>query len=75
VGKVPTEGDIALLVNIASHGGVASSAEMGPQSSYPNLKARAHVRRYGWATFDGRGGYWRLTDLGWNILRDSPHGR
>lgn len=47
-------------------GGVASSRDLGPQTSQRENSARQTCKRRGWVTYEG--GYWRLTDFGFRAL-------
>jgi hypothetical protein len=62
--KKPSKYDIAFLREILRWQGIASSQDLGPRKSYPEVKARGRCKSKGWVTFDGRGGYWRITDAG-----------
>lgn len=62
--KKPGEADIAFLRKLLAWDGIASSQDLGAIRSYPEVKARGRCKSKGWATFDGRGGYWRITDTG-----------
>lgn len=45
--------------------GVASSRDLGPQTSQAQNSARQTCRRRGWVTYDGgNDGYWRMTEEG-----------
>ena len=52
--------------------GVASSRDIGPQTSQAMNSARQTCKRRGWVTYDGgNDGYWRLTEAGREAYRAS----
>lgn len=53
--------------------GVASSQDLAPQMSQADNSARQTCKRRGWVTFDGPGGYWRITDLGRSVWKEHSH--
>lgn len=61
------EGDFRFLRALARWQHVASSQDIGPQTSQDENRARQKCKRKGLVTFEG--GYWRTTDLGRRVLR------
>ena len=67
---LPDAGCLKFLRELLRWSGVASSRDLGPQTSQDENRARQKCKRNGWATYDGGNvGYWRLTDLGRDALR------
>ncbi len=56
------------LRSLARWQGVASSSDLGPQTSQDDNRVRQLCKRRGLATYDKQ--YWRLTDTGRTVLRD-----
>lgn len=55
--------------------GVASSRDLGPQTSQPENSARQTCKRRGWVTYDGgNDGYWRITERGREAYRAAVSG-
>ena len=51
--------------------GVASSRDLGPQTSQDENRARQKCKRMGLVTYDGgNDGYWRLTEQGRMVAGD-----
>jgi hypothetical protein len=65
--KLPNEHQINFLQDLKRWGGVATSAELAPQTCQADNSARQTCKRRGWVTFDRY--YWRLTDAGRQALK------
>ena len=64
------DGDFKFLRSLARWQHVASSRDLGPQTSQDENRARQKCKRKGLVTYDGgNDGYWRTTDLGRLVLR------
>jgi hypothetical protein len=50
--------------------GVATSQDIGPQTTQAENSARQYCRRKGWVTFEG--GYWRITPAGYTEFSWTP---
>lgn len=61
------DGDFKFLRALARWQHVASSQDIGPQTSQDENRARQKCKRKGLVTFED--GYWRTTDLGRLVLR------
>ena len=61
-------GCIDFLRRLASWQHVASSQDLGPQTSQDQNRARQKCKRRKLVTFEG--GYWRTTDLGRQFLKN-----
>jgi len=61
-------GCFKFLLALASWQHVASSKDLGPQTSQDDNRARQKCKRNGLVTYEG--GYWRTTDKGRQALRD-----
>lgn len=68
---VPDEGCLKFMSRLSLWGGVASSQDLGPQTSQDQNRARQKCKRRGWVTYD-YDGYWRLTDSGKAALSAPP---
>lgn len=55
------------LRRLMSWQGVATTDELGPQTSQADNSARQTCKRRGWVTFDRY--YWRITDIGRDAYR------
>jgi hypothetical protein len=58
---------LAFMRALSRWQGVATTSELGPQTSQADNSARQTCRRRGWVTFDRY--HWRMTDAGWVALR------
>lgn len=65
--KLPNDMQRKFLVRLQQWNGVATTGELGPQTSQAENSARQTCKRRGWVTFDRY--YWRITDLGRAALR------
>jgi len=63
-----SEGDHNFLRLLREWDGVATSQDLGPQTSQDQNRARQRCKRNGLVTFEG--GYWRMTDLGRHVVRE-----
>jgi hypothetical protein len=67
--RVMTVEQAKFLGELLKWTGVASSREIGPQTSQAQNSARQTCKRRGWVTYDGGNtGYWRITDAGREAL-------
>ena len=66
--KPMTDAQAKFMRALARWQGVASSSDLGPQTTQSENSARQTCKRRGWVTFDGY--YWRMTDAGRDILRE-----
>lgn len=64
--KILDEGQVQFLRALHSWQDVASSQNLGPQTSQDENRARQKCKRQGLVTFSG--GYWRMTDAGRKAL-------
>jgi hypothetical protein len=60
------DGDFKFMRMLARWDHVASSQDLGPQTSQDENRARQKCKRKGLVTYEG--GYWRTTDLGRMVL-------
>ena len=67
---IPSVEQLKFLRALSRWQGVASPQDLAPQMSQEENSARQRCKRRGWATFSG--GYWRLTDEGRILLRNTP---
>jgi hypothetical protein len=51
-------------------GGAADRWNLGPQTSQAENAARQYCKRKGWVIFEG--GYWRITQAGWEAFGWTP---
>lgn len=68
-GVAVTAADRFFLQHLMQWEGIASSRDLGPQINNSENSARQSCKRKGLVTFDGPGGYWRITDAGRAALK------
>lgn len=62
-----TGAQAAFLQSLANWDGVATARDLGPQTTQQENSARQRCKRRGLVTYEG--GYWRMTDIGREALR------